>query len=144
MDLFDDDKRLALKPVVTFNTLLAEAFADGECTCIRCKKGGASQEGYAHLHTFEVDGKRVARRFTKTMHAEVKTTLEKAYKAFYKADLPAITEDMLGDLRAMANSGNVYRVKLLLEVSGLLGGTEQDTEVEVDQETGLADELESA
>lgn len=47
MDLFDDDKRLTLRPVAAFNELLAAAFANGKCTCIGCEESGGSQDGYA-------------------------------------------------------------------------------------------------
>lgn len=35
-DLFEVDKRLALKPIVEFNAYLRAAFADGPCACGRC------------------------------------------------------------------------------------------------------------
>ncbi|MCO8165285.1 hypothetical protein NJC40_18865 [Pseudomonas sp. 21LCFQ02] len=120
LDLFDDDKRLALKPVVAFNAFLLEAFAQGACSCIRCQKSNGNQEGYTELHTFEADGRKVARQFTKTLPADVESVLKKAYKAFYKAELPALNEALLGELQAMANHDLVGRVRLLLEVSGLL------------------------
>lgn len=127
MDLFDDDKRLALKPVVAFNAFLLEAFADGECSCIRCQKSNGSQEGYTELHTFDADGRKVARQFTKTLPVDIESVLKKAYKAFFKAELPVLSEallreTLLGELQAMANQEMVGRVRLLLEVSGLVGG----------------------
>lgn len=128
MDLFDDDKRLALKPVANFNTLLEQAFADGECRCVRCQGNGGAQGGYSQAHTFQVEGRPLARQFLQTAQGDVQGVLEKAYKAFYKATLPAIDEASLGELQAMATQPNVARVKLLLEVSGLLGSAPRHPE----------------
>jgi hypothetical protein len=140
VDLFDDDKRLTLKPVAAFDDLLAAAFAYANCTCIRCKEGGGSQEGYAQLHTFDLDGNGVSRQFIKSMASDVLTVLEKPYKASYNADLPAITDHVLRELEAMANGANVSRVKLLLEVCELWGGDGQQARIEVISESAFESE----
>jgi hypothetical protein len=124
LDLFDDDKRLALASVVAFNKLLEQAFADGECTCVRCKESTASPFGSGPAHTFDVHTGKVARKFVQTVPADVEAVLKKAYKAFYKAELPVVNEALLGDLEAMASQNNAGRVKVLLEVTGLLGSAE--------------------
>lgn len=39
-DMFEVDKRLALKPVRDFNKLVRDAFMEGPCTCLPVQVGG--------------------------------------------------------------------------------------------------------
>lgn len=134
MDLFGDVKRLKLKPVKAFDKQIEEAFMDGQCSCARCVQSGGSQEGYRFLHTFELDGRIVSRWFSKTEQSQVRSVTEKAYKAYYKEDLPVISIDLIDKLQEMAPGRTTSRIKLMLEVSGLLGEVDYSFEVTGDWE----------
>jgi len=146
VDLFGDEKRLGLKPVRAFDKQIEESFTKGQCSCDRCKKSGGSQEGYVFLHTFELDGQIVARRFSKTEQSQVKSIIQKAYKAYYKEELPEISLELIEKLREMAPGRSAARIKLMLEVSRLLGEVDYSFEVTGDWEpepgTVLEEEME--
>lgn len=88
MDLFEEDKRLTLKPVRAFRDLLLKAFATGPCTCIRCRETNGSQMDYKYLHTFEIDGVVFNRRFAISAHSDVRGALSKSWEAYFKTELP--------------------------------------------------------
>jgi len=99
VDLFEEDKRLTLKPVRAFGDLLLKAFANGPCTCIRCRESHGSQEGYEYLHTFEIDGVVLNRRFAISSYSDVRGALSKAWEAYFKTKLP---EDGPVDMEAIS------------------------------------------
>ncbi|KAF0864428.1 hypothetical protein M5G25_21510 [Pseudomonas sp. TNT2022 ID357] len=88
-DLFEVDKRLALKPIVDFNSYLRAAFADGPCSCGRCVASQGDETGYEHPHSFNFAGKVANRRFATTAGSDVLLALKKAWLSFTKAELPA-------------------------------------------------------
>lgn len=88
-DLFEVDKRLALKPIVDFNSYLRAAFADGPCACGRCVASQGDESGYQYQHTFNFAGRVVNRRFASTAGSDVLLALKKAWLSFTKAELQA-------------------------------------------------------
>lgn len=88
MDLFEEDKRLTLKPVRDLSATLVFGMMPGACTCIRCKESNGNQEGYAHLHTFEIGMRAFNRRFTHTAYSDIRGALSAAWEAYYKKPLP--------------------------------------------------------
>ncbi|URN90913.1 MAG: hypothetical protein NAG77_08580 [Pseudomonas protegens] len=88
-DLFEVDKRLALKPIVDFNSYLRAAFADGPCSCGRCVASQGDESGYDYQHTFNFAGRVANRRFASTAGSDVLQALKKAWLSFTKAELPA-------------------------------------------------------
>jgi len=88
-DLFEVDKRLALKPIVDFNSYLRAAFADGPCSCGRCVASQGDESGYDYRHTFNFAGRVANRRFASTAGSDVLQALKKAWLSFTKAELPA-------------------------------------------------------
>ncbi|WP_443693381.1 hypothetical protein ACRZ5O_13235 [Pseudomonas protegens] len=88
-DLFEVDKRLALKPIVDFNSYLRAAFADGPCSCGRCVASQGDESGYDYQHTFNFAGRVTNRRFASTAGSDVLQALKKAWLSFTKAELPA-------------------------------------------------------
>ena len=87
-DLFEVDKRLALKPIVEFNAYLRAAFADGPCTCGRCVASQGDESGYEYRHTFDFAGRVASRRFASTAGSDVLQALKKAWLSYTKAELP--------------------------------------------------------
>ncbi|OBZ23821.1 hypothetical protein BS643_06570 [Pseudomonas protegens] len=88
-DLFEVDKRLALKPIVDFNSYLRAAFADDPCSCGRCVASQGDESGYDYQHTFNFAGRVANRRFASTAGSDVLQALKKAWLSFTKAELPA-------------------------------------------------------
>ncbi|WP_325985879.1 hypothetical protein VP719_13925 [Pseudomonas protegens] len=88
-DLFEVDKRLALKPIVDFNSYLRAAFADGPCSCGRCVASQGDESGYDYQHTFNFAGRVANRRFASTAGSDVLQALKKAWLSFTKAEPPA-------------------------------------------------------
>lgn len=88
MDLFEDDKRLFLKPVLAFADCLMGAFVAGPCGCIRCLDDDGSQKGYTHRHTVDIGGGVFNRRFAVSTYSDVRGALAKAWESFYKTVLP--------------------------------------------------------
>ncbi|WGK63476.1 hypothetical protein QAO71_17040 (plasmid) [Halopseudomonas sp. SMJS2] len=88
MDLFEQEKRMTLRPVKALGELLERAFAAGACTCIRCRKCEGAEEGYLYSHTFGIDGMLLNRRFASSSQSDVRGALCKAWEAYYKTDLP--------------------------------------------------------
>ncbi|MDS9878607.1 hypothetical protein RMI40_27585 [Pseudomonas protegens] len=88
-DLFEVDKRLALKPILDFNSYLRAAFADGPCSCGRCVASQGDESGYDYQHTFNFAGRVANRRFASTAGSDVLQALKKAWLSFTKAELPA-------------------------------------------------------
>ncbi|WP_446440010.1 hypothetical protein [Pseudomonas sp. 910_21] len=86
-DLFEVDKRLALKPIVDFNSYLRAAFADGPCTCGRCVASQGDETGYAYQHSFNFAGRIAHRRFASTAGSDVLLALKKAWLSYTKAEL---------------------------------------------------------
>ena len=78
-DLFEVDKRLALKPIVDFNSYLRAAFADGPCSCGRCVASQGDESGYDYQHTFNFAGRVANRRFASTAGSDVLQALKKAW-----------------------------------------------------------------
>lgn len=86
-DLFEVDKRLALKPVRDFNKLIGDAFVAGPCSCIRCQSSEGNETDYDYQHTFEIDGQKVNRRFAITSGSDVLAALKKAWLSYTKTEL---------------------------------------------------------
>lgn len=123
-DLFkEQDKRLTLKPVEAFNTLLRRAFPDGPCTCVACKDNGGSGEGYVFQHTFQIAQRTVHRVFTTTTASDVLNGLKKAWLAYHKLDLD---EGAPLDLRAaleFVDPRQHEHFHMLLRASGVIKET---------------------
>lgn len=88
-DLFEVDKRLALKPIVDFNNYLRAAFIDGPCRCGRCVASQGDETGYQYPHTFNFAGRVANRRFASTAGSDVLLALKKAWLSYTKGELPA-------------------------------------------------------
>jgi hypothetical protein len=124
-DLFEVDKRLALKPVADFNAYLRGAFGEGNCTCVRCQQSGGLDAGYTHRHTFEFEGAPAHRRFATTSASDLLLVLKKAWLSYTKAELPLTG---LLDLRAVqgfVEPGLHGRLVPLLVASGLARAVEE-------------------
>lgn len=120
MDLFEDDKRLFLRPVLAFSECLMGAYADGPCTCIRCQDGDGSQKDYTHLHTVEIGGSVFNRRFAISTYSDVRGALAKAWESFYKTVLP---ESGRADMRAIAafvQGAAARRIEVALYAAGVI------------------------
>lgn len=119
-DLFEVDKRLALKPVVELNNYLRQAFADGPCTCLRCKESGGDESGYEHRHTFVFAGRQVSRRFACTAASDVLAALKKAWLSYTKAELSVSGNLDLAAVEAFVDSELHERLRALLLASSLV------------------------
>ncbi|ELQ14737.1 hypothetical protein A988_01516 [Pseudomonas syringae BRIP39023] len=119
-DLFETDKRLALKPVRDFNMLVCDAFVEGPCTCIRSKSVSGNETGYDHQHTFEIDGQQFNRRFAITSGSDVLTALKKAWLSYTKADLDTSGDLELSTVEQFVDSGVRNRLIPLFMASGLV------------------------
>jgi hypothetical protein len=120
VDLFEEDKRLALKPVRAFGDLLMEAFAKGPCTCIRCRENHGSQEGYQYQHTFEIDGVVLNRRFAVSSHSDVRGALSKAWEAYYKIALPEHGPADMGAISVLVQGEASRRLRPMLYAVGVV------------------------
>ncbi|TDF82495.1 hypothetical protein [Pseudomonas sp. H9] len=118
-DLFEVDKRLSLKPVVDFNTYLLNAFGDGACRCSRCLAGTGEEAGYAHAHSFVLEGQTVHRRFANTAGSDVLLVLKKAWLSYTKAELTTVGTLDMDTLRAFVEPELRKRLAPLLLASGL-------------------------
>ncbi|MDD1015116.1 hypothetical protein [Pseudomonas rubra] len=119
-DMFEVDKRLGLKPVVDFNSYLANAFGDGPCTCSRCHASGGDESGYEHQHTFVIDGRTLNRRFASTAGSDVLNALKKAWLSYTKTDLPALGALELTAVKGFVEPQLHARVLPLFLASGLV------------------------
>ena len=120
MDLFEDDKRLFLKPVLAFAECLMGAFVDGPCGCIRCAEDDGSQKGYTHLHTVEIGGGVFNRRFAISTYSDVRGALAKAWESFYKTVLPEEGRADLGAIAAFVQGAASRRIELVLYAAGVI------------------------
>ncbi|MBF8720328.1 hypothetical protein [Pseudomonas guariconensis] len=118
-DLFEVDKRLTLKPVVDFNSYLRNAFGEGVCRCHRCADLGGDESGYAHRHTFALEGRTLHRRFANTAGSDVLQVLKKAWLSYTKADLQQVGELDLATVKAFTEAALHERLLALLPASGL-------------------------
>lgn len=118
-DLFEVDKRLALKPVVDFNAYLRNAFGDGPCRCHRCLELGGDESGYSHRHTFELEGRQLHRRFASTAGSDVLQALKKAWLSYTKGELRPVGELDLATVKTFTDSALHARLLALLPASGL-------------------------
>ena len=118
-DLFEVDKRLALKPVVDFNAYLRNAFGDGPCACYRCKAGVEDTSAFTHTHTFTFDGATANRRFALTAASDVLQVLKKAWLSYTKADLRSVGPLDLDTVKTFTDPALHARLLALLPASGL-------------------------
>nr|WP_177431261.1 MULTISPECIES: hypothetical protein [unclassified Pseudomonas] len=119
-DLFEVDKRLALKPIVDFNSYLRAAFADGPCTCGRCVASQGDETGYEHSHSFNFAGKVANRRFATTAGSDVLLALKKAWLSFTKAELPGSGDLDLATVKEFVEPELHKRLLPLFVASGLV------------------------
>lgn len=87
MDLFEQDKRLTLKPVRDLADLLQNAFGAGVCTCVRCLEHPGDCSTIVAQHTFLIDEAPAHRRFAISSYSDVRGALSKAWEAYYKTKL---------------------------------------------------------
>lgn len=133
-DLFDVDKRLALKPVADFNAYLRAAFGSGVCSCIRCEQNGGVDAGYTQRHTFEFDGTAVHRRFAITSASDAFLALKKAWLSYTRAELPLNGSFDLAGAQAFVEPALHARLLPLLTACGLVRTTEDGLELRVPQD----------
>lgn len=133
VDLFETDKRLMLKPVMDFNTFLRSAFADGPCTCIRCKENDGSEAGYQYKHTFDLDGHLVNRRFAATTHADVFFALRKAWLSYTKLEMENSGVLDLEVVKEFVSPELHVRLVPLLVACGLVSETREVLQLQVQQ-----------
>ncbi|WP_409259004.1 hypothetical protein [Pseudomonas saponiphila] len=119
-DLFEVDKRLALKPIVDFNSYLRAAFTDGPCTCGRCVASQGDETGYEHSHSFNFAGKVANRRFATTAGSDVLLALKKAWLSFTKAELPGSGNLDLATVKEFVEPELHKRLLPLFVASGLV------------------------
>ncbi|MGC5700778.1 hypothetical protein J4P02_11330 [Pseudomonas sp. NFXW11] len=119
-DLFEVDKRLALKPIVDFNTYLRAAFADGPCTCGRCVASQGDESSYEHKHNFTFAGHTCHRRFASTAGSDVLQALKKAWLSYTKAELPGSGELDLPTVKEFVEPELHQRLLPLFLASGLV------------------------
>lgn len=119
-DIFGVDKRLTLKPVVEFNTLLRKAFGNGPCTCIRCKVSGGEESGYEHQHTFKFEGYQTNRRFTCSSGSDVLLVLKKAWFSYTKSEFEVRGNFPLETIKEFVEPDLHIRLVPLLIASGLV------------------------
>lgn len=119
-DLFEVDKRLSLKPVVEFNSYLANAFGDGACSCSRCQQGAGDESGYAYAHTFNFNGLTVNRRFATTAGSDVLMALKKAWLSYTKAELGTAGVLDLATIKSFVETQLHVRLVPLFLASGLV------------------------
>jgi hypothetical protein len=124
VDLFEDDKRLFLKPVLAFGECLMSAFAEGACGCIRCKEGNGSQAGYTHLHTVEIAGGVFNRRFAISTYSDVRGALARAWESFYKTVLPDGGRADMGAIATLVQGTASRRIALVLYAAGVVADVE--------------------
>lgn len=117
-DLFEVDKRLALKPIADFNAYLRSAFGEGACACVRCKENGGDDSGYTQRHTFMFAGSQRHRRFASTSASDVLGMLKKAWLSYTKAELPAAGTLDLDAVKGFVEPGLHERLLPLLLASG--------------------------
>jgi len=120
MDLFEEDKRLFLRPVMALSEHLVEAFADGACTCVRCKESGGDQTAYSTPHTFEVAGRQIKRRFAISSHSDVRGALAKAWQSYYKTDLPETGPADMGAIATLVQGQAARLLEPLLYAVGVI------------------------
>ncbi|MDF2792351.1 MAG: hypothetical protein K0S85_104 [Pseudomonas orientalis] len=120
MDLFEDDKRLFLKPVLAFADCLMSAYADGPCSCVRCKDDDGSQAGYTHLHTVDIEGGTFSRRFAISSYSDVRGALARAWESFYKTVLPEGGRADMGAIAAFVQGAAARRIELVLYAAGVI------------------------
>lgn len=120
MDLFEDDKRLFLRPVLAFGECLMSALADGPCGCIRCKDSDGSQSGYAHLHTVEIAGQVLNRRFAISTYSDVRGALAKAWESFYKTVLPEGGRADMNSIATFVQGAALRRLEVVLYAAGVV------------------------
>lgn len=133
-DLFDVDKRLALKPIADFNAYLRAAFGAGTCTCIRCEQSGGLDAGYTQRHTFEFEGAPAHRRFANTRASDAFLMLKKAWLSYTKAELPLDGRFDLAGVQAFVEPALHTRLLPLLTACGLVRATEGGFALVVPQE----------
>lgn len=133
-DLFDVDKRLALKPVADFNTYLRAAFGPGACTCIRCEQSGGLDAGYTQRHTFEFEGTPAHRRFASTSASDVFLVLKKAWLSYTKTELPLNGTFDLATAHAFVEPALHARLLPVLTACGLVRATEDGYALTVPQD----------
>lgn len=120
MDLFEDDKRLFLKPVLAFADCLMGAFVAGPCSCIRCVDDDGSQKGYTHLHTVDIGGGVFKRRFAVSTYSDVRGALAKAWESFYKTVLPEGGRADMSAIAAFVQGSAARRIELVLYAAGVI------------------------
>lgn len=128
MDLFEDDKRLFMAPVVGLHTAVKAAFGAGACTCIRCASSAGDETGYQQGHTFTVDGRSVHRKFARTSHSDVRGDLAKAWKSYYKTNLPAQGLADMGAISNLVPYPDGSRLTTLLFAAGVVRNVENETQ----------------
>lgn len=119
MDLFDQDKRLTLKPVRDFAELLQSVFAAGACTCVKCTVGNGPGPGQAQ-HTFEIDGHLSSRRFAISAYSDVRGALSKAFESYHKTTLPDRGPVDFEAIAVLVGADALGRLRHLLYASGVV------------------------
>jgi len=118
-DLFEVDKRLALKPVADFNGFLRNVFGDGPCRCHRCLENGGDESGYSHRHTFILQGLQLHRRFAASAGSDVLQVLKKAWLSYTRNELKPTGELDMATLMGFTDPALHERLLALLPASGL-------------------------
>ncbi|MFK3790427.1 MULTISPECIES: hypothetical protein [Pseudomonas] len=130
-DLFEVDKRLALKPIVEFNAYLRAAFADGPCACGRCVASQRDESGYEYRHSFEFSGQVASRRFASTAGSDVLQALKKAWLSYTKAELLVPGELELATVKEFVEPQLHQRLVPLFLASGLARETDGQLQLQV-------------
>lgn len=118
-DMFEQDKRLRLKPVLDFNRMLNRAFGEGPCACLRCKQSHGNETGYEHQHSFDIDGNTVNRRFAQTTDSDVFQALKKAWLAYYKEEIDVAHPLEHSQIEVFVEPSLVNRFRTLVLACGL-------------------------
>nr|WP_225934218.1 hypothetical protein [Pseudomonas azerbaijanoccidentalis] len=105
---------------MAFAECLMAAFADGPCGCIRCKDGDGSQSGYAYLHTVEIAGRVLNRRFAISTYSDVRGALAKAWESFYKTVLPEGGRADMNAIAAFVQGPAARRIEVALYAAGVV------------------------
>lgn len=121
MDLFEQDKRLTLKPVRDFADLLQDAFGAGACTCVRCPGDSGT---IVPQHTFLIDGALTNRRFAISSFSDVRGALSKAWEAYYKTTLPECGPVDFESICALVDADLLPRLLPLLYSSAVVKDVE--------------------
>jgi len=78
-----ENNRINLKPSSDWNKWLSTSFQCGRCECCRCQDNNYDESSYAQHHTFVINEKNVARKFSVTTVDDLKGKLKSAWVSYY-------------------------------------------------------------